>query len=106
MEISQSFFEVQKYFNKKLEPILGSSYVVTVGRRAICWSTYFAVIYSNNNKKRTPWPESASKVYGPSDRRLSAKLVPTFADFQTHYFSENLVALGVEPGSLDLLFVN
>jgi hypothetical protein len=30
--------------------------------------------------KRTPWPESASKLYLPSDRRLSAKLVPTFAD--------------------------
>jgi hypothetical protein len=31
-------------------------------------------------KRRTPWPESASKLYRPSDRRLSAKLVPTFAD--------------------------
>jgi hypothetical protein len=24
-------------------------------------------------KKRTPWPESASELYRPSDRRLSAK---------------------------------
>jgi hypothetical protein len=79
----------------------------------------------------------------PSDRRLSVKLVPTFADrgcpvvsatdlhgrtlgfldrsryfsskqlfncaheaewtpFQTIYFSENLVAPGIEPGHLDL----
>jgi hypothetical protein len=76
----------------------------------------------------------------PSDRRLSAKLVPTFANrechvvsvtdpygrildfldqsrylffqvapheaertpFQTHYFSENLVVPGIEPGPLDL----
>jgi hypothetical protein len=28
----------------------------------------------------TPWPESEGELYGPSDRRLSAKLVPTFAD--------------------------
>jgi hypothetical protein len=27
-----------------------------------------------------PWPQSASKLYLHSDRRLSAKLVPTFAD--------------------------
>jgi hypothetical protein len=79
-------------------------------------------------------------LYRQSDRRLSAKLVPTFADrgchvvivtdpygrilgfidwsryfffqvapqlyseaeqtpIQTHYFSENLVALGIEPGT-------
>jgi hypothetical protein len=30
--------------------------------------------------KKTPWPYSASELYRPSDRRLSAKLVPTFAD--------------------------
>jgi hypothetical protein len=30
--------------------------------------------------KKKPWPESASELYRPSDRRLSAKLVPTFAD--------------------------
>jgi hypothetical protein len=29
-------------------------------------------------KKETPWPQSASELYRPSDRRLSAKLVPTF----------------------------
>jgi hypothetical protein len=28
--------------------------------------------------KNTPWPQSASKLYRQSDRRLSAKLVPTF----------------------------
>jgi hypothetical protein len=30
--------------------------------------------------KWTPWPESASKLYRPSHRRLSAKLVPNFVD--------------------------
>jgi hypothetical protein len=29
---------------------------------------------------KTPWPQSASELYRPSDRRLSAKLVATFAD--------------------------
>jgi hypothetical protein len=36
------------------------------------------------NGKRTPWPESASELYRPSDRRVSAKLVPTFADRGCH----------------------
>jgi hypothetical protein len=36
---------------------------------------------------RTPWPESASELYGPSDRLLSAKLVPTFEDRVCHVVS-------------------
>jgi hypothetical protein len=32
------------------------------------------------NHLESPWPYSASELYWPSDRRLSAKLVPTFAD--------------------------
>jgi hypothetical protein len=31
-------------------------------------------------RKKLPRPESATELYRPSDRRLSAKLVPTFAD--------------------------
>jgi hypothetical protein len=31
----------------------------------------------------TPCPESASELYRSSDRRLSAKVVPTFADIRT-----------------------
>jgi hypothetical protein len=31
-------------------------------------------------KVNIPWPESASELYPPSDRRLSPNLVPTFAD--------------------------
>jgi hypothetical protein len=33
-------------------------------------------------KKKTPWPEFASEIYRPSDRRLSAKLMPTFAGWR------------------------
>jgi hypothetical protein len=36
---------------------------------------------------KTPWPESASELYRLSDRRLSAKLVPTFADRESHVVS-------------------
>jgi hypothetical protein len=31
-----------------------------------------------------PWPESASELYRSSDRRLSGKLVPNFADRGCH----------------------
>jgi hypothetical protein len=40
-----------------------------------------------NFEKETPWPESASELYRPSDRRLSAKLVQTFADRGYHVVS-------------------
>jgi CBS-domain-containing membrane protein len=35
----------------------------------------------------TPWPESANKLYQPRDPRLSANLVPTFADRECHVVS-------------------
>jgi hypothetical protein len=35
----------------------------------------------------TTWPESASEIYRPSYRRLSAKLVPTFTDRGCHVVS-------------------
>jgi hypothetical protein len=38
-------------------------------------------------KKKTPWSESASELYRPSDRRLSAKWLPTFADTGCHVVS-------------------
>jgi hypothetical protein len=33
--------------------------------------------------KKIPWSESVSELYRPSDRRLSAKLVSTFADIMS-----------------------
>jgi hypothetical protein len=38
-------------------------------------------------KTKTTWPESASELHRPSDRRLSAKLVPIFADRGCHVVS-------------------
>jgi hypothetical protein len=37
--------------------------------------------------KKTPWSVSASELYRPSDRRLSAKWLPTFADKGCHVVS-------------------
>jgi hypothetical protein len=36
---------------------------------------------------KTPWPESASELYRPSDRRLLAKLVSTFVNRGCHVVS-------------------
>jgi hypothetical protein len=38
-------------------------------------------------QNQTPWSESASQLYRPSDRRLSAKLVPTFVERGCHMVS-------------------
>jgi hypothetical protein len=38
-------------------------------------------------KKKIPWPEFAIELYPPSDRRMSTKLVPTFADRVCHVVS-------------------
>jgi hypothetical protein len=35
-------------------------------------------------EKKTPWSESASELHRPSDRRLSTKWLPTFADRGCH----------------------
>jgi hypothetical protein len=37
--------------------------------------------------KKTPWSESTSELYRPSDHRLSAKWLPTFADKGCHVVS-------------------
>jgi hypothetical protein len=45
------------------------------------------VDFSHKQTKQTPWPESASELYRPSDRRFSAKWLPTFADKRCHVVS-------------------
>jgi hypothetical protein len=39
------------------------------------------------DSKKTPWPESASELYQPSDSRLLAKLMPTFANRRCYVVS-------------------
>jgi hypothetical protein len=43
--------------------------------------------FNGPNKRKTPWSESASELYRPSDRRISAKWLPTFADKECHVVS-------------------
>jgi hypothetical protein len=49
-----------------------------------------AAIWDNDwfkTNKKSPWPDFASKLFRPTDRRLSAKLVPTFANSWCHIVS-------------------
>jgi hypothetical protein len=48
-------------------------------RRRICFICHIL--------KKTPWSESVSELYRPSDRRLLAKWLPTFADGGCHVVS-------------------
>jgi hypothetical protein len=43
--------------------------------------------YCISKTKQSQWPESARELYQLSERRLSAKLVPTFADRGCHVVS-------------------
>jgi hypothetical protein len=45
------------------------------------------ILSSVPHKKKTPWSESASELYQPSDRLLLAKRLPTFADRGCHVVS-------------------
>jgi hypothetical protein len=47
----------------------------------------WACSFTTNKKQQTSWSESVSEPYRPSDRRLSAKSVPTFADRGCHVVS-------------------
>jgi hypothetical protein len=47
----------------------------------------YKLIYKKKNKTITPWSESAIELYRQSDRRLSAKGLPTFADRGCHMVS-------------------
>jgi hypothetical protein len=47
----------------------------------------FLSVLKRNIIKKTPWSESSSEIYRPSDRRLSAKWLPTFANRGCHVVS-------------------
>jgi hypothetical protein len=49
--------------------------------------TDFLVITERSIECHSPWPVSARELYRPTDRRLSAKLVPTFTDRGCHVVS-------------------
>jgi hypothetical protein len=62
-------------------------FIIAVLTDAFPGSLQSLQVTSGNKNKQTPWPESASELCRPSDRRLSAKLVPNFADRGCHVVS-------------------
>jgi hypothetical protein len=56
----------------------------TLERPKYRWKDNFEMDREQIEQKKTPWPESANELYRPSDRPLSAKLVPNFADRGCH----------------------
>jgi hypothetical protein len=63
---------------------------VLIDAKSICYTNHAAVMSclgSPTEGEKTPWPESASELYRPDDCRVSAKLVPTFADRGCHVIS-------------------
>jgi hypothetical protein len=65
---------------------------ISPGNRNFC-----AHVVSANVLKKTPWSESASELYRPSDRRVSAKLLPTFAPYSRFSRQEPLLFYQVAP---------
>jgi hypothetical protein len=68
----------------------GEGREITTNLRLSCLRTFLLTspAYSGQFlQKKTPWSESASELYRPSDSRLSAKLVSTFADRGYHVVS-------------------
>jgi hypothetical protein len=55
--------------------------LVFLGRKFMLHTAY------KLQNKQTPWSESASELYRPSDRRFSVKWLPTFADKGCHVVS-------------------
>jgi hypothetical protein len=53
----------------------------SISARSILLVFFHLASFYNVNKK-SPWPESANKLYRQNDRCLSAKLVPTFCGYR------------------------
>jgi hypothetical protein len=58
--------------------------IFSIKKHAHVWDL---VLWTLKKQLQTPWYEPASKLHRPSDRCLSAKLVPTFADRGYHVVS-------------------
>jgi hypothetical protein len=74
-----------------IRPGLFSSKSVTISHsptipETILWRNQ-KIKQNKQTNKQTPWSESASELYRPSDRRLSAKWLPTFAERGCHVVS-------------------
>jgi hypothetical protein len=54
---------------------------------ALRWESSESWLNKKTKQKQTPWSESAKELYRPSDRSMSAKLVPTFSERGCHVVS-------------------
>jgi hypothetical protein len=59
---------------------VSSTHTETSQLKTTAVETVYPNVTSKCSVTHAPGPESASELYRPGDRRLSAKLVPTFAD--------------------------
>jgi hypothetical protein len=87
MEFFFFFTSLSVLFHSWLRFPCISSYITILNRRISPPPQNVYLLMLIFYHKKTPWPESASKLYRSSDRRLSAKLVPTFADRGCHVVS-------------------
>jgi hypothetical protein len=138
---SRSWLQVQNAWTEK-----GTSWcALELQNESEAWIFYHSHFSRiKRHETHTPWPQSASELYRPSDHRLSANLVPTFTNrgyrvvsatdpygriqsfldrspyfflqssssvvltrlsgprSRSNYFSESVVAPGIEPRPLNL----
>jgi hypothetical protein len=80
-----------KEFQLRLLPVsghtLGANYTHALNNSVYWVRESYNIDVKSIQQHKTLWPESASELYRPSDRRLSAKLVPTFTDRGCHKVS-------------------
>jgi hypothetical protein len=74
---------MEKFTLKAFSEVEGKEqFCVKVSNRFVALDDLDAEVEINSAWEmiKTPWSESASELYRPSDRRLSAKRLATFAD--------------------------
>jgi hypothetical protein len=73
---------VSKVSNKTVPEIVANIFSVTRAKWLLSRKGRFIVWCGNHEK--TPLPEPVNELYRPSDRSLSAKLVPISANIRLH----------------------
>jgi hypothetical protein len=77
-----------RIFIRYVSVITARKYINIVWVAMLCYEYVLFLLESVlYKKKKLPWSESTSELYRPSDRRLSAKWLPTFADKGSHVVS-------------------
>jgi hypothetical protein len=72
---------------ERVPALVGLKHQTNLLSAATSFQVRFSSVAVRYRSKKTPWPQSASELYRPSDRRLSAELVPTVADRRCHVVS-------------------